>query len=155
MVMNMANLLLVRGKANSGEREGIPEGVIAFSPLDAAGCMRVFLMARENFPELKPKEINGYCHLGLATPGQARISDNYPAVVEIAGDGIKITLYCGEETEGISTNDLLTGISGSLTTALRNAREHDRVKELSVRDSLTGLYTKQMINTHPTEGDYH
>jgi diguanylate cyclase (GGDEF)-like protein len=120
-------------------------GLTAFSPLDAAGCMSGFLMARESFPKLKLREINGYHHLGLATPGQATVPSNYPAVVEIVGDGIKIALYCGEEVVGKATRDLLTGIAESLTTALRNAREHDRVKELSVRDSLTGLYNRRVL----------
>ncbi len=120
-------------------------GVKAFSPLDAVGYMRGFLMARESFPELKVKEINGYRHLGLATPGHSRIPCNYPAVVEIAGEGMKITLYCDEEAEGKATHDLMTGLAESLATALRNAREHDRVKELSVRDTLTGLYNRRVL----------
>jgi uncharacterized protein (TIGR02266 family) len=114
--------------------------VTAYSPLDAAGRMSGFLTARENFPGLKLREINGYRQLGLATPGQARVPGDYPAVVEIAGDGMKITLYCDEEDVEKATHDLLTGIAESLTTALRSAREHGSVKELTVRDSLTGLY---------------
>lgn len=120
-------------------------GMKAFSPLDAAGCMGGYLMARESFPELNLREINGYRYLGLATPGQARVSSNDPIFVGIAGDEMKIALYCGEEAEGKATHDLLTGIAESLTTALMNAREHDRVKELSVRDSLTGLYNRRVL----------
>jgi diguanylate cyclase (GGDEF)-like protein len=117
----------------------------AFSPLDAAGCMSAFLTARKSYPDLKLREINGYRHLGLATPGQTSVSGNYPVMVEIVGDGMKITIYCGEDAEGMATQDLLTGIAESLTTALRNAREHDRVKELSVRDALTGLYNRRVL----------
>ena len=120
-------------------------GVTAYSPLDATGCMRVFLTAKESFPGLKLREIMGYRHLGLATPEQAGVSGHYPEVVEIGGDGMKLTLYCGEEAEGKANYDLLTGIAESLTTALKNAREHDRVKELSVRDSLTGLYNRRVL----------
>jgi len=120
-------------------------GVTAFSPFDAVGYMRGFLTARESFPELKAKEINGYRHLGLATPGHSRIPGNYPAVVEIAGEGMKIALYCNKEAEGKATHDLMTGVAESLTTALRNAREHDRMKELSVRDTLTGLYNRRVL----------
>jgi len=119
--------------------------VTAFSPLDAAGCMSGYFTARESFPELKLREINGYRHLGLATPGHSMVPGNSPAVVEIAGEGMKITLYCGEETEGKATHDLMTGIAESLTTAMRNAQEHDRVKELSVRDGLTGLYNRRVL----------
>lgn len=117
----------------------------AFSPLDAAGCMSVFLTARESFPGLKLREINGYRNLGLANPGQVRVSGSNPVVVEIVGDGMKITLYCGKDAKGKATHDILTGVAESLTTALRNAREHDRVKELSVRDALTGLYNRRVL----------
>ena len=119
--------------------------VTAFSPLDAAGCGSGFLTVRESFPKLQMREINGYRHLGLATPGEAGAPANTQAVVEIAGDGMKIMLYCSEEAEGKATHALLTGVAESLTTALRNAREHDRVKELSVRDSLTGLYNRRVL----------
>jgi two-component system, cell cycle response regulator len=120
-------------------------GVTAFSPLDAAGRMSGFLMARESFPTLRLRKINGYRHLGLADPCQASDSGNCPTVVEIAGGSVNITLYCGEEGDQKATHYLLTGIAESLTTALRNAREHDRVKELSVRDSLTGLYNRRVL----------
>jgi diguanylate cyclase (GGDEF)-like protein len=120
-------------------------GIASFSPLDNAVCMVRNPAVRESFPELKPLEINGYRHLGLATPGQVRVSGNYPTVVNITGDGMKIALYCGEAAEGNATHDILTGIAECLTTALRNAREHNRVKELSVRDSLTGLYNRRVL----------
>lgn len=119
-------------------------GMTAFSPLDETGCMRVFLMARESFPELKPTEINDYRHLGLATPGQSRIS-GYPNIVEIDGNGMRIALYCGEDAKWKSTRALLTGIAESMATALRNAQAHEKLKELSIRDSLTGLYNRRAL----------
>ena len=119
--------------------------VMAFSPLDAAGRKSSFLMARESFHGLKLREIQGYRYLGLATPVQARVPDICPAVVEIAGEGIKVTFKCGEEAEEKATHDLLTGLAESLTTAMRNTLEHDRVKELAVRDSLTGLYNRRVL----------
>ena len=118
--------------------------VMAFSPLDAAGCVRVYLIARESFPKLKPKEINDYRHLGLATPKQDRNSV-YPNILEIPGDGMKVTLYCCEDAKGKASSALLTGIGESMATALRNAREHEKVKELSMRDSLTGLYNRRVL----------
>jgi diguanylate cyclase (GGDEF)-like protein len=122
-----------------------PKRVTAFSPLDDAGRMSSFLMSRGSFHGLKLREIKGYRHLGLATPVQARVPGNCPSVVEIAGEGINVTLQCGEEAEEKATHDLLTGLAESLTTAMRNALEHDRVKELAVRDSLTGLYNRRML----------
>jgi diguanylate cyclase (GGDEF)-like protein len=102
-------------------------------------------MARGSFHGLKLREIKGYRHLGLAAPGQARVSGNCPSVVEIAGEGIKVTLQCGEEAEEKATHDLLTGLAENLTTAMSNALEHDRVKGLAVRDSLTGLYNRSVL----------
>jgi len=119
--------------------------VMAFSPLDDAGRKSSFLMARGSFHGLKLREIKGYSHLGLATPVQARVPGNCPSVVEIAGEGIKVTLQCGEEAEEKATNNLLTGLAESLTNAMRNSRELDRVKELSVRDGLTGLYNLSVL----------
>jgi diguanylate cyclase (GGDEF)-like protein len=122
-----------------------PMRVMAFSPLDAAGRMSSYLMARGSFHGLKLREIKGYSHLGLSTPVQARVPDNCPAIVEIAGEGIKVTLQCGEEAEEKATHDLLTGLAESLTTAMRNTLEHDRVRELAVRDGLTGLYNRCVL----------
>jgi diguanylate cyclase (GGDEF)-like protein len=119
--------------------------VMGFSPLDDAGRKSSFLMARGSFHGLKLREIKGYSHLGLATPVQARVPGNCPSVVEIAGEGIKVTLQYGEETEEKATNNLLTGLAESLTTAMRNSRELDRLKELSVRDGLTGLYNRRVL----------
>jgi two-component system cell cycle response regulator len=39
----------------------------------------------------------------------------------------------------------LAGIGESLATAIKNAREHNRVKELSLRDGLTGLYNRRVL----------
>jgi hypothetical protein len=47
-------------------------GLTAFSPLDAAGRMRVFLMARENFPELKPKRDKRLLSSGSGHSGTGR-----------------------------------------------------------------------------------
>jgi diguanylate cyclase (GGDEF)-like protein len=70
---------------------------------------------------------------------------NQPVVIEL-GDNIgTIKLYCSEEEAKQAGEDVLAGVAGCLTTALRNAREHDRVKELSLRDSLTGLYNRRVL----------
>lgn len=119
--------------------------VMAFSPLDDAGRKGSFLMAKGSSHGLKLREIKGYSHLGLAAPVQDRVPGNCPTVVEIAGEVIKVTLQCGEEGEEKATHNLLTGLAESLTTAMRNSRELDRLKELSVRDGLTGLYNRRVF----------
>ncbi len=120
-------------------------GLAAYSPLDAADRVRCFLMARKSFPELKEHEIVEYDPLDLAAPGLAGVSCDYPTVVEIIGDGIKIALYCEEDAAERATSQILNGVVESLTAALKNAREYERVKELSVLDDLTGLYNRRVL----------
>jgi two-component system, cell cycle response regulator len=120
-------------------------GLSGYSPLDPAGCRRSWLRAVEEFPDFKYRSISGHRFLGLATPLVAMDDDTCPVVLEL-GDNIgTIKLYCGEEDANLAGVDILAGIAGSLTVALRNAREHDRVKELSLRDSLTGLYNRRVL----------
>jgi two-component system cell cycle response regulator len=120
-------------------------GLTAFSPLDAAGCRSSFLMAAESFPELKYRRINGYRFLDLSAPLEVKVAGDYPIVLKLTDNSGTITLYCGEEAAEQVRQDLLTAVAESLTTAIRNAREHDRVKELSVRDTLTGLYNRRVL----------
>ncbi len=105
----------------------------------------VFSWPAESFPELKYRRINGYRFLDLSAPLEAKDADDYPIVLELTDNSGTVTLYCGEEAAGQVGQDILTAVAESLTTALRNAREHDRVKELSVRDTLTGLYNRRVL----------
>jgi two-component system, cell cycle response regulator len=120
-------------------------GLTAFSPLEASGCRSSLLMAAEQFPGLTYSRINDYRFLDLSTPLQEKDSGDYPIVLDLTDHSGSITLYCGEDTTGQIRQDFLTVVAESLTAALRNAREHDRVKELSVRDALTGLYNRRVL----------
>ena len=120
-------------------------GLTAFSPLDAAGCRSSFFKAAENFPELEYRRINGYRFLDLVNPIKGNEADNQPLVIELADKNGMIVLFCGEEAAEQATQEILAGIAVSFANALRNAREHDKVKELSVRDSLTGLYNRRVL----------
>lgn len=120
-------------------------GLTGYSPLDSAGCRRSWLKVVKEYPEMKYRSINGHLLLGLATPVIPMHADNQPVVIEL-GDNIgTITLYGCEEDARQAEYAILAGVAGCLTTAIRNAREHDRVKELSLRDSLTGLYNRRIL----------
>jgi diguanylate cyclase (GGDEF)-like protein len=120
-------------------------GVTAFSPLDGAVCRNSFHMVSESFPELRYGRINGYRFLDLPAPLEAMDAGDYPIVLELTDNSGTVTLCCGEEAAGQVRQELLAAVAESLTTALRNAREHERVKELSVRDTLTGLYNRRVL----------
>ncbi len=105
-----------------------------------SGKLSVFSALNEGLPELESWETD---ERGFRE--HAGCLDDDHAIVEIKGDWIKILLYCSEENATKASPELLTGIAESLTAALRNAREHERVKELSVRDTLTGLYNRRVL----------
>jgi diguanylate cyclase (GGDEF)-like protein len=65
--------------------------------------------------------------------------------VELPENFGSIILYCSEESAALATREVLAGIGECLATALKNAREHNRVKELSIRDGLTGLYNRRVL----------
>lgn len=120
-------------------------GLTGYSPLDAAGCRSSWLKAVKEFPEFKYRSISGHRFLGLTTPVSSMDDVTHPVVIEL-GDHIgTIKLYCCLEEAELAGTEILDGIASSLTSALRNAREHDRVKELSLRDSLTGLYNRRVL----------
>jgi diguanylate cyclase (GGDEF)-like protein len=120
-------------------------GLTAFSPLDAAGCRSSFFKAAENFPELEYRRINGHRFLDLVNPIKGIETNNQPLVIELADKNGMIVLFCSKEAAEHATQEILAGIAVSFANALRNAREHDKVKELSVRDSLTGLYNRRVL----------
>ncbi len=111
-----------------------------FAPLNTANRAKGFYTTDEGLPELESWEMDE----GGFQERANCLSDDQ-AMVEIKGDWIKIILYCSEENAAKASPELLTGIAESLTAALRNAREHERVKELSVRDTLTGLYNRRVL----------
>lgn len=116
-----------------------------YSPDDKA-CRWSWLNALKKFPDLKQNDIKYKSFTDLASPVTAEeTGDKHEIVIELADLCGTITLYCGEEAYERATRRLLTGIAECLTTALMNAREHDRVKELSLRDSLTGLYNRRVL----------
>ena len=120
-------------------------GLTAYSPLDASGCKGCFIKAAKDFPELEYREIKGYRFLDLNNPIKGNETDNQPIVIELADISGKIVLFCGKWAAEQATQEILAGVAGSFANAQRNAREHDKVKELSVRDSLTGLYNRRVL----------
>ena len=70
---------------------------------------------------------------------------DHPVLVEIHCEEIKIELYCCESAAEKAGHELLSKIADRVSCALKNAFEHERVKELSVRDGLTGLYNRRVL----------
>jgi two-component system, cell cycle response regulator len=120
-------------------------GLTAYSPLDPEGCRRGWIKANGRFPTLKYREISGYRALDLATPAMEDGPADHEVNIELADNCGIIRIFCSEERAFLGTNGFRRMIGESLASALKNAREHDRVKELSLRDGLTGLYNRRVL----------
>jgi diguanylate cyclase (GGDEF)-like protein len=70
---------------------------------------------------------------------------DHEVTIELADNCGIIRIFCSEERACLGTNGFRRMIGESLAAALKNAREHDRVKELSLRDGLTGLYNRRVL----------
>ncbi len=114
----------------------------AFSARSSADLMNRSFTAGGGLPELKSWEMNDHVSIDPRNFGDRGAGR---AIVEITGEEMNITLYCAEDSRAKAAPAILTGIAESLTTSLRNAREHERVKELSLRDGLTGLYNRRVL----------
>lgn len=121
------------------------EGLTGYSPLDRPECMGAWLKIVKDYPGLRYGDISGHRLLGLAAPLVAKEGECYEVVIELSELCGEIRLYCDAETGQQASRRLLAGVADSLSIALRNAREHSRVKELSLRDSLTGLYNRRVL----------
>jgi len=121
------------------------DGPKVYSPLDSTECKKGWLRWANRLPLLRHRDIIGYRFLGLASPLQEADSNSSEVKIELPESFGSITLYCSGESAALATRPVLTGIGESLVTAIKNAREHNRVKELSLRDGLTGLYNRRVL----------
>jgi len=117
----------------------------AFYPGDiesSAGELQAMLSL---FPGLKKENIRGYKSLGLPRPD----------VFALAGKGNcrrlpfaqgTITFVTDSDLNQVFSPAFLDKILGSFAGALQNAREYGRVREQSIRDSLTGLFNRRVLD---------
>jgi two-component system cell cycle response regulator len=96
------------------------------------------------FPGLKKERVKGYASLGLTCPDDHRDSgfENYFMLPFMMGSVVFITdsdLNCAFDPS------FLDKIMEIFATSLQNAREYGRVKEQSMRDSLTGLFNRRVL----------
>ncbi|HTP64922.1 MAG TPA: GGDEF domain-containing protein [Geobacteraceae bacterium] len=120
-------------------------GCTAFSPLRKTAQAKALLMTGGVSPELKSWEMkDGRLPAGAVFRGGKGFI-NKQSAVEISGDGFMISLFCAADDSAEATPELLTALAENLTAALGNAREHEKVKELSLRDALTGLYNRRVL----------
>lgn len=63
--------------------------------------------------------------------------------VELPCAAGSIAICCKQKSAALLSDLFLSSFAECLVIALRNAQEHGRVKELAIRDALTGLYNRR------------
>lgn len=103
-----------------------------------------FLKLARIFSELSPADIDGHESLGLdfSRPGGLYGSCIYLDLPENMGH---VALLWGGAEHPELADGFLTAVSESLASALKNALEFKALKELSMRDSLTGLFNRRVL----------
>jgi len=97
------------------------------------------------FPELKKKDIRGYKSLGLPCPGEHEVSGNENCCSRPFAKGA-VTFVTDSDLNQVFSPSFIDKILESFAVALQNAREFGRVKEQSMRDSLTGLFNRRVLD---------
>ena len=91
----------------------------------------------------KPSEVRGFRDLGLSRPKIKRAPGADLRIPLTAGAGLLVLSSAGQVNRG--KDDFLDCIGEMLFVAVNNAIEHGVVKERSLRDSLTGLFNRRVL----------
>lgn len=133
------SLLILNVATTSGPR------IIGFSPVEmssaSAGELKDIL---RGFSGLRTKDVKGYRSLGLAVPQEMPCFDSV-RFLDLPGALGTVQVYAEFNLLGHFSEELLTGMLDSLGTALGNALEYERTRELSLRDGLTGLFNRRVM----------
>jgi two-component system cell cycle response regulator len=87
--------------------------------------------------------VKGYRSLGLSEP-KARGWKGSDIHIRLPGEAGVIVLYSASRARGES-DKFLTSIGEIICDALKNAKAYGAMKELSQRDSLTGLFNRRVL----------
>jgi two-component system, cell cycle response regulator len=96
-------------------------------------------------PDMKKKNIRGYKSLGLAFPGEHAVSGKELCCRLPFAKGA-VTFVTDSDLNQAFSSSFLDRILEIFAIALQNAREFGRVKEQSMRDSLTGLFNRRVLD---------
>jgi diguanylate cyclase (GGDEF)-like protein len=97
------------------------------------------------FPDMKKKNIRGYKSLGLAFPGEHAVSGEERCCRLPFAKGA-VTFVTDSDLNQAFSSSFMDRILEVFAIALQNAREFGRVKEQSMRDSLTGLFNRRVLD---------
>jgi two-component system, cell cycle response regulator len=132
------NLMVVKLVAGSEDR------LMAFSPLDIGKSPEGLDVILRSHAGLRPHDVKGYRCLGLDQPQGSLVFGN-TNFLELPMKIGNVTIYSEFNFVSHFSADMLEGLMESFASALRNSIEYEKVRDLSMRDSLTGLFNRRVL----------
>lgn len=131
--------LMVVSLATGGE-----ERIMAFSPLDLETSHREVSAILSNHTGLRPHHVKGFRSLGLQAPEGSLVFGN-TNFLALPGNLGSVTVYSEFNFISHFSSAMLEGMMESFASALHNSLEYEKVRDLSMRDGLTGLFNRRVL----------
>lgn len=132
------NLLVVSLQAGAEER------IMAFTPRDMNNSTEDLEVIMRNYSGLRAHDVKDYRHLGLAGPAGSLLFGN-KACLELPTNLGSVTVYSEFNFISHFSENMLQGLMEILAAALRNSIDYGKIKDLSMRDGLTGLFNRRVL----------
>jgi diguanylate cyclase (GGDEF)-like protein len=123
---------------------GPDERIMAFSPRDIEKAPDDLQAILRNYVGLRAHDVKGYRSLGLEGPEGSLVFGN-TNYLELPMNTGTVTVYSEFNFINHFSDEMLQGLMESFGAALRNSLEYGKVKELSMRDGLTGLFNRRVL----------
>jgi len=123
---------------------GAEERIMAFSPRDIENAPEDMSAILRNYVGLRAHDVKGYRILGLEGPEGSLVFGN-TNYLELPMNLGSVTVYSEFNFINHFSDEMLQGMMETFAAALRNSLEYGKVKELSMRDGLTGLFNRRVL----------
>ena len=123
---------------------GAEERIMAFSPRAIENAPEDLAAILRNYVGLRAHDVKGYRILGLEEPEGSLVFGN-TNYLELPMNLGSVTVYSEFNFISHFSDEMLQGLIETFAAALRNSHEYGKVKELSMRDGLTGLFNRRVL----------
>ena len=117
---------------------------LAFSSVGSSHFRLDRDMALSRFPRLKKENMQGHRSLGLVNPNDANVA-TIPLFVELPDGMGRIVMLAPPGLATLMSDRVAVGAGEALVAALGNSLEYTRIRDLSMRDPLTGLFNRRVM----------
>jgi diguanylate cyclase (GGDEF)-like protein len=132
------NLMVVTLTAGGEER------IMAFSPRDIENAPEDLAAILRNYAGLRAHDVKGFRSVGLEGPEGSLVFGN-TNYLELPMNLGSVTVYSEFNFISHFSDEMLQGMMETFGSALRNSLEYEKVKDLSMRDGLTGLFNRRVL----------